>query len=523
MRDSTMPGRGFVACAGVADFADHCATSTMELRLGPATLYHNNGKDRERCGSYKPWHRTENRARMFEFGRFWTGLHDAIWNADLASLSPARRRLHRLVRGILVVARDVSDGQLRLQAMGLVYTTLLSLVPLLAVSFSVLKAFGIHNQIEPLLLHFLAPLGDKGGEITAHIIGFVENIKVGVLGALGVGMLIYTVASLVQKVEQAFNYTWHVEQTRPLAQRFSQYLSVLTVGPVLVFSAMGLTATLMNASIVKGLVAVEPLGAIVRIIGTLVPYALVIAAFSFVYAFIPNTKVHLRSAAVGWVIAGILWEASGWLFASFVVSSTQYSAIYSGFAILIMFMIWLYLSWLILLVGASIAFYHQHPESLAPNRREPRLSIHAREKLTFIAMTLIGRSYYANKPAWTSGSLAQHINTPAIFVEMAMDTLVRRGLVARTADDPPQFLPMQAPDTVTLKSLLDAVRAADEGETGGLTVNQLPKEPYVDSLISQLDRSAEEALRGKSLKDLALSSQIEPAGTRPATAVAGKI
>ncbi len=460
---------------------------------------------------------------MIDFGRSWTGLRDAIWNVDLALLSPARRRLHRIARGILVVARDVSEGHLTLQAMGLVYTTLLSLVPLLAVSFSVLKAFGIHNQIEPLLLHFLAPLGDKGGEITAHIIGFVDNIKVGVLGALGVGMLIYTVASLVQKVEQAFNYTWHVEQTRPLAQRFSQYLSVLTVGPVLVFSAIGLTATLMNASAVKSLIAVQPLGMIVRLVGTLIPYALVIAAFSFMYVFIPNTKVHLRSAAFGGVIAGILWETSGWLFASFVVRSTQYSAIYSGFAIVIMFMIWLYLSWLILLVGASIAFYHQHPESLTLLRRDPHLSTRAREKLTFIVMTLIGRNYYGNKHAWTSGNLAQHINTPAVFVEMVLDALVRCGLVARTADDPPQFLPAQSPDTVTLKSLLDAVRAADEGESGGLTMNQLPKEPYVDNLLGQLDQSAQEVLRGKSLKDLVIFSKDEPGGTGPVTSATGKI
>jgi len=108
------------------------------------------------------------------------------------------------------------DGQLNFRAMSLVYTTLLSLVPLLAVSFSVLKGFGVHNQIEPALLNLLAPLGDKGLEITDKIIEFVDNIKVGVMGAVGLGLLFYTVVALMQKIESAFNYTWHVQKKPPL-------------------------------------------------------------------------------------------------------------------------------------------------------------------------------------------------------------------------------------------------------------------------------------------------------------------
>jgi len=444
---------------------------------------------------------------MFFLGRILAKLRDTIWNADLASLPQRRRQFNQLLRGIHVVARDVMEGQLTLQAMGLVYTTLLSLVPLLAVSFSVLKAFGVHNQIKPLLLRFLAPLGDQGNEIATHIIEFVEHIKVGVLGAVGLGLLIYTVASLVQKVECAFNYTWHVEQTRSLAQRFNQYLSVLTVGPVLVFSAMGLTATLTSVSIVKYLVAVEPLGTVVRIIGDLIPYVLVIAAFAFVYELIPNTRVRMKSALFGGVIAGVLWEAGGWLFASFIVGSTQYSAIYSGFAILIMFMIWLYLSWLILLVGASIAFYHQHPESLTLHRRELHLSANTHEKLALILMALIGRNYYGNRPAWTSANLAQRINTPAMIVETVLGTLERHGILARTGDDPPCYLPARSPETVALKTLLDVVRAADEHGNGSLTPAQLPNESYVDSLIQRMDQALEDSVRGKTLKDLAISSE----------------
>lgn len=267
---------------------------------------------------------------------------NALWSVDLAGLPAWERLLVRAMRIAYVVVRDLADGQLTLRAMSLVYTTLLSLVPLLAVSFSVLKAFGVHNQIEPLLLNLLAPLGEKGLEITRRIIQFVENVKAGVLGSLGLALLIYTVVSLIQKVERAFNFTWHVTHERPFSQRFSDYLSVIVIGPVLVFAALGITASVMSTSVVRRLSAIQPFGCLLAFGGRVIPYLLVIAAFAFIYVFVPNTRVRARSALAGAVVAGVLWETTGWVFASFIAGSARYTVIYSTFAGLILFMIWLY-------------------------------------------------------------------------------------------------------------------------------------------------------------------------------------
>ena len=342
----------------------------------------------------------------------WRRLSRAVWNPDIASLPWWRARFLRWVRLVYLVGRDLTDGQLNLQAMSLVYTTLLSLVPLLAVSFSVLKAFDVHNQIEPIMLNFMTPLGERGAEITANVIGFVDNIKVGVLGAVGLGLLIYTVISLVQKIERAFNFTWHVRHGRSFVERFRDYLSVIMIGPVLVFSALGATASLMNNSVVQALVKLPGLAWVVESIGTLVPYLFVIAAFTFVYKFVPNTRVRLGSAAVGALVAGFLWQTIGWGFASFVVTSAKYAAIYSGFAILVFFMIWLYVAWLILLVGASIAFYHQHPEYLTLRSRDARLSNRLKERLALSAMYLITQSHFRGTSPWTAEGLAKHLAVP---------------------------------------------------------------------------------------------------------------
>ena len=225
------------------------------------------------------------------------------------------------------VIHELADGQLNLRAMSLVYTSLLAMVPLLAVSFSVLKAFGVHNQLEQILFNVLSPLGGKGQEITTLIIEFVDNVKVGVLGSLGVGLLFYTVISMVQKVERAFNYTWRVSQPRSVTERVSDYISVLIIGPVFLFTALGITAVITGTTFFQNLAAIEPFGVGIQFITQLVPYSLVIAAFVFVYIFIPNTKVHPAAALTGGVVAGVLWETTGWGFASFVVGTGQFTAV----------------------------------------------------------------------------------------------------------------------------------------------------------------------------------------------------
>ena len=221
--------------------------------------------------------------------------HDIVWASDLKGMPHHQHMLIQTMRIAHLVIRDLFDGMLTLQAMSLVYTTLLSIVPLLAVSFSVLKGFGVHNQVEPLLMNFLAPLGEQGVEITQRIIGFVENTKAGVLGSVGLAFLFYTVVSLIQKIEKSFNYTWRVTEHRPFAQRFSDYLSVVLIGPLLIFSAIGLTASVTGSSAMQQLQEYETVDWFIRFVSRLLPYLLVIAAFTVVYIFVPNTRVKLTS------------------------------------------------------------------------------------------------------------------------------------------------------------------------------------------------------------------------------------
>ena len=219
-------------------------------------------------------------------------------------------------------------GQLTMRAMSLVYTTLLSIVPLLAFSFAILKGLGVFKQLEPYLYDLLAPLGAQGERITQQILTLVDNVRGSVLGGLGLAFFLYTAISMVQKVEESFNYVWYVAKPRSFARRFTEYMIVLLVGPMIVVTAIGMITSIQSNVVVQYLLTNPQFGPIFVFAGKFVPYVLISAVFVFLYMFMPNTRVRLSSALVGGIAAGVMWATIGALFAAFVLYSGWRLAVY---------------------------------------------------------------------------------------------------------------------------------------------------------------------------------------------------
>ena len=433
-------------------------------------------------------------------------INQYIWAYNPRDPNQAKSHWRHYLQIFAVVGRDLVGGMLTLRAMSLVYTTLLSIVPLLAVSISVLKGFGVHDQLEPALVSLLQPLGEKSVEISSRIVGFVENMKIGVLGALGLSLLIFTVITLIQKIESAFNYTWQLNANRNLMQRFSNYLSVVLVGPVLIFSAVGITASLSSNTVMTFVNALPYMNDLLYLVSKVLPYLLVIAAFTFIYILVPNTRVAPRSAFFGAVIAGLLWETSGVIFTSFVGGSTQYTAIYSSFAIMLMFMIWLYLSWLILLVGASIAFYHQHPERLLWRQPDRSLSAHMREQLALQAMVDIGRAFRrAERQPTNIDELAQKQQVPTELLKRMLDALIEKGFLIQSSESPPDYLPACSLDQITLSDILQCARSAEDGKRRDF----FAIEDSVASLLRHVNDQINKAVDEQTLDDFLLNNAGE--------------
>jgi membrane protein len=416
--------------------------------------------------------------------------------------SRGRRLGARLLRIVLVVARGAQDPLLNLEAMGLVYSTLLSLVPFLAVAFSVLKAFGVHYRMEPLLARMLEPLGPAGVEITSRVIGFVGNMNVGVLGALGLAMLFYTVVSLVQKVEDALNRIWRVRRTRPLVRRFSDYLSILLVGPVLVFAAFAIIASIQSHAVVQRVLASTPLAApALGLIANVMPLVLLAAAFTFLYRFMPYTHVRLTAAAVGGVTGAILWHLAGMAFTALVAGSATYAGVYSSFAVLMLSLIWLQVAWLVVLIGGHVAHVHQHPVAYVMARAEP--SVGARERVALSALLEITRRHVAGDPPCRTEHLARMIGAPLSMLDDLVDVLVARGILARSSE-PRGVVIARAPERVRVVEILDAVH--DPASSLALR----PADEAIERVLGLRDRAVHEAIGPMTLATLAAAAPGEP-------------
>jgi membrane protein len=429
-----------------------------------------------------------------------------VWTMNVHKLTGLRQFGVKVLRLCLVAASEFRESFLSIRATSLVYTTLLSLVPFLAVTFSVLKAFGIHQQIEPILSQALDPLGEKGAEITANIIQFVDNLKVGVLGAVGVAGLFYTTYSLIEKIEEALNSIWRVESGRPLARRITDYLSVVLVGPVFVFTAVGLTASAQSHWLVQKVLEVQPLGQAILVLTNLLPFLFMCVVFTFIYKFVPNTVVNVSSAFVGGLAAGTFWQVAGMAFASFVVSTGRYSAIYSSFAVLILFLIWLYVGWLIVLAGAQVAYYHQHPNAYLLHLSQKHQTPLFREYLTLAILGHITRRFLGGKPPLKEEHLARIQGVPLTVVEPLVSDLVKAHLLIRT-DKPKGVMLAKLPEQI---AVVDVLRVVQRQEHDGSRAFAMGTD-RISLLLRRRDAAVQGALEGITLRHLIADQPLSSA------------
>jgi len=403
------------------------------------------------------------------------------------------RKIHgSFYRAIAVANARYRDDVLNLQAISLTYSTLLSLVPFLAVMFSVLKAFEVQNALEPFLAQMLQPLGADASEVTKKIIDFVDNLRVGILGAAGLAMLFYTVVTLVAKIEDALNRIWRLPRSRTWGQRITAYLSVVLVGPVMVFTALTLTASAQSYWLVERLVQIGFVSYIFTLTTNVMPFVLFCATFTFLYKLIPYTDVRLSSALIGGATAGILWQLIGTAFAAFVANSARYAAIYSSFAIMIVFLIWLYVGWLIFLVGAEVAYFHQHPSAFIREALPGGNGHRFQEWLALSALIEITRRHLAQTPPWQPTELAADLGVSSL--DNLFDEFVRAGILLRSVE-PEGIALARPPEAVPVKDILDIV-----SDSAVLAVENAGPAAHV---LSRRDQAVQKALEGMTLRSLA--------------------
>ena len=417
----------------------------------------------------------------------------------------------RILRYPYAVIRDLWRGAINLRAMSLVYTTLLSLIPLLAFTFAILKIFGARRDLQPVVYEFFRPVGGQAAEeLTTTVLGFADRVSSGVVGSVGFALLAWTLLGTIKKVEDSFNFLWRVEQPRSFARRVAEYLTLLVIGPLLLVGFIGLSHIALASAPVRLVEGLPPLQKLTELAIALAPYLMVSAIFTVLYLFIPNTKVRWRPAIIGALAAGVLWAAVGKLFTSFVVYSIRLTIVYAGFAFIVAGLLWTYFGWLILLAGAQLSFYIQNPTYLRLGLQELRLSSVELEQLALKLMYLVGRTHLTGGKRWSVNALSIELGLPGVAVAQMSTALERAGLLIVTEED--ELAPARDIGRITVHDILEIAR---NQSSGYLAARNLPI-PAVDRLLAALD----EARRNR-CSDLTLRTLLEEAPRPTLTLLSG--
>jgi membrane protein len=432
--------------------------------------------------------------------RWFQNLEDRLFTQS-RYMGPPWGPVLRVVRYPAALARDWLVGEISVWAMSLAYTTLLSMVPLLVFILLILKGLGARGDLRIILEHFFQPMASGASQLTETVLQFVSNMRSDLLGTLGLAFLVYTVITMIQKIENSFNYLWRVDRPRSFMRRIAEYLSIMILGPILLAVTLALLASAENSPLAKWLDAIAPLAWTLGAIGKLLPYLIVTMVFTFMYVFIPNTKVQLRAALIGGITAGIIWALVGKVFTVFFVFSSSMVAVYTGFAIVLITLLWIHLSWLILLIGAQLAFYLQFPQYLRYGQRSFELTGRDREQVALSLMYLVGRGYAAGRAHETAPKLAAELDMPGIVIAPILGCLEKSGLIVVTERG--QFVPARDLDRIRLTEILDSVRSFHGGRSA-VAIRRI--DPAV-AVLKEVESAMREPLGNRSLKDLVAGLQ----------------
>jgi membrane protein len=403
----------------------------------------------------------------------------------------------RVLRYPYAVIRDLLGGEINLRAMGLVYTTLLSLIPLLAIAFAILAAFGVSHDLTPIVYEFFRPMGDPGAqEITHRVMHFVGRVSSRIVGTVGVVVLLWTLVGTIKKVEDSFNFVWRVEQPRSFARRIGEYVSLLILGPILMVGFIALVHLAFNSTPVRDVVDLAPVQRIREASIDVAPFVMVFLFFVALYTLIPNTRVRLKPALIGALTAGVLWASIGRVFTHFVVVSTRLTIVYAGFAFIVAALLWTYFGWLILLAGAQLSFYIQNPSYLRLGLQELRLSNAEIEHLTMKIMYCVARARAKYGSVWSVPRLADEFGLPGIAVTRIVCALEGAGLLRLTKDD--DCILLRDPSRISIDEILSVARNQRSGEF-------TPKDtsvPAVDALATRLESAWRDACAEETLQSL---------------------
>jgi membrane protein len=392
----------------------------------------------------------------------WEFLTKGIWSLRLNDLNPNLARIFRTLRIIILSIRGIYEDKIQLRSSALTLYSLLSVVPILALGFGIAKGFGMDTYLQNQVQATLAGHQDIIDQVILFANKMLDKTKGGLVAGIGLIVLFWTVMKVFINIENSFNDIWHIKKPRTFVRKFTDYLSMMFISPILFVSASA-----SNVFIAQTLNNIDDRVAIIGVVSPLlffflklVPYFLIILLFTLVYIIMPNTRVNFKSGLAGGIVAGIIFLITQFFYVKFQIGVSQYNAIYGSFAALPLFIIWIQISWLIVLFGAEISFATQNVEMYEFETETVQMSDYSRRILCILVLHRIIINFKGGIKPLTAKELSGELRIPIRMINALTNDLKKCHILSEVLTDNPKitaFQPARYIDSFSVKSIMESL------------------------------------------------------------------
>ena len=382
-----------------------------------------------------------------------------IWSFELYQKGPLRRAIANTVKVVVIAVRTFLDDKVMTRAAALTYSTLFAIVPILALIFAVARGFGFENIVTGLLKNGIIGENESLNSVMQFIDGYMQYVSSGAFIGIGLLFLLFSVYSLADGIEANLNSIWHVKKSRRMGRKITDYFSLILLIPIGIICLCGMSA--LASSVLSHMEGFQLLGGFAKfIIEDALPYVVAGLILTGFYIFMPNTKVRFKYAIIPGIIAGCLFQALQNLYFNGQFSLSSYNAIYGGFAALPLFLLWLNVSWAIILFGCELAYVSQNNDNFNYFKEPEKISRRHEDFYSLMVMACICKRFNRHETALTRKELADELHIPLRYVVSSLDTLTDSGLletVLQNDEREPAYVPATDTKQLTVVKVLSAI------------------------------------------------------------------
>lgn len=425
-----------------------------------------------------------------------------IWLLHEQKLPLFKATIIKLLKIVILSVQGFTQDLCPLRASALTLYSLLSIVPVIAMLFGIAKGFGFETMLEQRLIE-QAPERDT---LVVQLISFAQNLlestKGGVIAGIGVVVLFWTIISLIGNIEESFNHIWKIGKGRSISRKFSDYLSLMLLAPVILIASGSITV-LLNTEItwLITIIHLPEFGTwlVIKAL-SLLPLVLMAGLFAFTFIFMPNHKIDYRAGIIAGVATGVMYHLLQWAYLSLQIGVSSYNAIYGSFAALPLFVVWLQTGWMIVLFGCEVAFFLQNYAIYRNNNRFSDLSFSLQKVIALRTTHLIIKNFIQMNKPLTAAEIATRLVIPIAFIQPVLSNLMASHIIVEFKnqdEDDEVYQPAVDINILTMAYVINALEQCGQ--------NQLPdtnQEPLFMNAVSNFKELMEASEQNRLLKDI---------------------